>query len=403
MSTRRTPRSSKMGVLFVNTATLPPLGADTWVHVQIIRDLDRSSHVVHAACATGPDDSPTPTFQALRGLPDVHMVPVDLGPELSGQPSHVQKLRALWATLPAIASVARLARYVRRHEIEVIHTGDRPRDAFVCALLARLTRKKCIVHVHVAYGSWMSGLRRWSLKRADALIAVSEFVAQSLAASGHRPSTTHVVLNAIDLGRWEPGVGRDAARRELGLPEASPVLVTVCRLFAAKGPAELILALDIVRREEPEVRLLVVGQEHPPDGAYTKELEHLVSRLGLEDHVVFMGRRNDVPRLMAAADIFAMPSFEEPFGLVFVEAMAMERPVVALDNGGTPEVVEHGLSGLLSRPGDIDALAANLLTLVRDPDLRKQMGQYGRRQVEERFTTERMARDTAAVYRQVAS
>ena len=105
---------------------------------------------------------------------------------------------------------------------------------------------------------------------------------------------------------------------------------------------------------------------------------------------------------MAAADVYAMPSHEEPFGLVFLEAMAMCRPVVGLSNGGTLEVVEHGSSGLLSERGDIDMLVANLRKLLRDPDLREKMGEYGRRQVEQRFSAERMAADVASVYSLVA-
>ena len=108
--------------------------------------------------------------------------------------------------------------------------------------------------------------------------------------------------------------------------------------------------------------------------------------------------RSDIAALMAACDVFSLPSFEEPFGLVFAEAMAMKRPVVALTNGGTPEVVEHGKCGLLSPPGDIDALAANLLTLLDDAALRAQFGEYGRSRVEQHFTPQRMASDFAALY-----
>ena len=100
----------------------------------------------------------------------------------------------------------------------------------------------------------------------------------------------------------------------------------------------------------------------------------------------------------AACDVFALPSFEEPLGLVFLEASAMKKPVVALNNGGAPEVVEHGASGLLSAPGDQAALTNNLLTLLRAPGVRVRMGEYGRRQVEARFTPERLARDVEQLY-----
>jgi glycosyltransferase involved in cell wall biosynthesis len=120
-------------------------------------------------------------------------------------------------------------------------------------------------------------------------------------------------------------------------------------------------------------------------------------------NVIFTGGRRDVARVMAACDVFTLPSFEEPFGLVFLEAMAMARPVVAIDNGGAPEVVEHGRSGLLAPPWDIQALASNITALLRDPELRARLGNYGRSRVLDYFTAERMARDAAQAYEAVLS
>jgi glycosyltransferase involved in cell wall biosynthesis len=93
-----------------------------------------------------------------------------------------------------------------------------------------------------------------------------------------------------------------------------------------------------------------------------------------------------------------MASFEEPFGLVFAEAMAMRRPVVSLDSGGAPEVVRHGETGLLSAPRDLPSMTANILTLLRDPALRATMGENGRRRVEAEFTPRRMASDAERLY-----
>jgi glycosyltransferase involved in cell wall biosynthesis len=136
-------------------------------------------------------------------------------------------------------------------------------------------------------------------------------------------------------------------------------------------------------------------------GSFTAELKDLARELGIADAVVFTGERSDIPEIMAACDVFTMPSFEEPFGLVFLEAMAMRKPVVSLDNGGTPEVVEHGRSGLLSSNGNIEALAANIVMLARDRELRARMGAYGRAQVLARFTAQRMARDAGEAYRAI--
>jgi glycosyltransferase involved in cell wall biosynthesis len=303
----------------------------------------------------------------------------------------------LLRTLPSVLSLVRLVRYVRQHQIGIIHTSDRPRDAFVAVLLARLTGARSIVHVHVAYDeAWMNQLLQWSIRRADALIAVSDFVGRTLVAAGNQSERVHVVKNGIDPSRWIPGRTRAAMRRQLGIESSSIVLLTVCRLFSEKGPGLLINAFALARHEEPRMRLLVVGQEMTP--GYARELADLASRLQVDDAVEFLGRRDDVTSLMAASDIYAMPSFEEPFGLVFAEAMAMELPVVALDSGGTPEVVAHGTTGLLSQPDDAEALARNLLTLVRDPALRARMGAAGRGRVEEKFTIDRMACEVGRVY-----
>ncbi len=135
--------------------------------------------------------------------------------------------------------------------------------------------------------------------------------------------------------------------------------------------------------------------------SFTRELKQLTTELELSEHVIFTGGRSDIPRVMAACDVFTLPSFEEPFGLVFLEAMAMMKPVVAIDNGGTPEVVEHGRSGLLSAPWDIPELAANINRLVGDPALRASMGQRGRQRVLEYFNAQRMASDAARAYEAV--
>lgn len=257
------------------------------------------------------------------------------------------------------------------------------------------------VHVHVGYGEWMSKLLRWSLRHADALVAISEFVAQSLVSSGHDSTKTYVVLNAIDPAVWEAGVDREAARRELGLPRKAPVVLTVCRLFPEKGPGTLLRVVAEVRKVVPDTMLVVVGEDVTPGQGYSRELRRLACELGMDNHVVFAGRRRDVARMMAAADVFAMPSLEEPFGLVFLEAMAMGLPVIALASGGVPEVIEHARSGLLSPPGDLADLVENTLALISDPERRRRMGEHGRRLVEARFAIEHMARDTATIYQLV--
>ena len=155
----------------------------------------------------------------------------------------------------------------------------------------------------------------------------------------------------------------------------------------------------------PEVRLVIVGEDdpmaHPGRGSYRAELEALVRELGLEEQVIFTGFRSDIPELMAAFDVFAMPSWDEPFGMVFLEAMAMETPVVAWASGGAPEVIANGETGYVVERGERRRAGRDAAALIRDPDLRGPDGRAGRRRVVERFSPERMCRDTVEVYRAV--
>lgn len=386
-------------VLFLNTATLPPLGADTWIHARIMERLDRSTHELVAACVFGADGAPTPTYAALREIPDLELVDASLGTESASRRARGGRLRGLLEIGPAIWTILRLAWLIRRRGISIIHTSDRPRDAFAAVLLGRMTGARSLVHVHVAYDAgWMGRLLRWSLAHADGLVAVSAFVARTLMDAGIDPRRVHVVLNGIEPGAWHSGAGAASARADLGLATDTPVLLTVCRLFPGKGAGDVIEAIGPLRHEHPDVTLLVVGTDVTPGGRYSAQLHDRVAELGVAEHVRFLGRRADIEGIMAAADLFVMPSHHEPFGLVFCEAMAMERPVVALDDGGTVEVVEHGRTGLLSRRGDVAALVGNLERLLGDQAERAAMGAAGRRAVLERFTASRMAHDVALVY-----
>jgi glycosyltransferase involved in cell wall biosynthesis len=394
------PRGSpadKVRVLFLSSAENP--GADTFIHTLIMRSLSRARFEVHVACSAGEPGARTPAYNVLCEIPDLTLRPADFGPSLSGRSAFGKAIGVLQGAAAA-GSFVGLARYIRRHGIAILHSTDRPRDAVACAVLGRATGARSIIHAHLKCADWMGGSLRWAMGQVDALVGVSEFVRQSLVDCGYRRDKTHAVLNAIDVPSWDYRMDGRPVRAALGISADAPVIACAARIFPGKGQDELIRALPSVREEFPDVRLLIIGRDdlEASRTSFTAELKALAATLGVGQNVIFTGLRTDMPAVMSACDVFALPSQEEPFGLVYLEAMAMKKPVLAPASGGAPEVVEHDRSGLLCRPGDHQDLAANLRLLLRDPILRARLGEYGRQQVEARFTATRMAEDTARVY-----
>jgi glycosyltransferase involved in cell wall biosynthesis len=387
----------KTHVLFVNAQTA--FGADSAVTAMLARHLDRDRFVVHVACAATEGAEEAASLAKFREIPDIHLRPTHFAPGFR-QRSAATIARQLRPALASPFEVARLTQYMRRHGIRIVHGTDRPRDSMYALALARLGGARSVVHVHVAWSRYYSAAARWGVRNADGVFAISRFVANTVVETGTPQERVHTVLNGIDPSRWDPATPRDDFRRELSVPLGAPLLASVSRLFGEKGQRELLRAFALVRREVPDVWLAVVGADalDVHGSSFTAELKQLAKELGILDRVLFTGERSDVPRVMAAADVFTMPSYNEPFGLVFLEAMAMRRPVVAVNNGGTPEVVEDGRSGFLVSYKDVETLAARIVTLLRQKDLRERMGDYGRARVLDYFNARRMADDAGLAY-----
>lgn len=387
----------KISVLFLHSQD--GFGADSAIHGHLMRWLDRDRFVVHLACSRGDGPGDPPSLARFREIPDVRLRPTRFAPGFRHRSRDVV-VRGAIASVMFPADFAALALYMRREKVRVVHSTDRPRDAVYGVVLGKLTGAKSVVHVHVGWAEGYSAPAKWAVRSADAVFGISRYVSATVVRTGTRPERVHTILNGIDPTRWDPNIDGRPVRREFGIPDDAPLLASVSRLFSNKGHRELLRAMSRVRERVPEVRLLVVGADAVDvhGGSFTAELKVLARELGLVDRVVFTGERKDVPQIMAACDVYAMPSWEEPFGLVFLEAMAMKRPVAALNDGGTPEVVEHGRSGLLSAHEDIETFATNVVTLLQDRALRATMGEYGRARVLEYFNAQRMARDAGAAY-----
>jgi glycosyltransferase involved in cell wall biosynthesis len=236
---------------------------------------------------------------------------------------------------------------------------------------------------------------RWITTRSSVNIAVSA----SNRASGLEqiPGLEAVVINnGIDQQKFSPGRSFKNIRAELGIPADVVLVLFLARFTAHKQPLTLIRAFREALRAMPGMRLLMVG-----DGDQREEGLQLVSELGLEAAVSFQAFRQDVPDILAAADIFVLPSLWEGLPIGLLEAMAMGKAVIATEVDGTKEVVRPGENGLLVEPGNVSALAAALVKLGGDPALRDMLRQRALDTIRRQFNAADMTREIERVYSRV--
>lgn len=263
----------------------------------------------------------------------------------------------------------RVAVLARRKRVRLLHaTGVK--GTLVARTAARVVGARTLVHVHDLNepGAALSALGRLLSRPTDAAVCVSQAVRELAVSRYHvRPERVRVARNGMPLEALRrAGAGQcNRVRAELDIEPGRPVLAMIGRLYPVKGHRAMLRMLPAIVRSCPRALLLVIG-----DGPERAACEALARALGLSSHVRFLGRRNDVPRLLAAVDLVLMPSESEGLGLAAIEALAAARPVIAFAAGGLPEVVTDEVNGRLVPAGDWEAFANAVLHTLRDPERR---------------------------------
>jgi glycosyltransferase involved in cell wall biosynthesis len=337
------------------------------------------------------------------------------------------------ATLPGLAlggarAAMEVARVVRASGAAVVHANS-VRAGALAGAAAPLHRRPVIVHVRDCVTTAPLGqvVRRTVQFGAAAVVANSRYAAAHFSGGSALADKTAVVYNGVDLRRFSiesvPSAAVAAARRDLlgssGESPApggefaggsAPVVAVVGQITPWKGQAEAIRAFALVRKAYPGARLLLVGgakfttaTSRYDNRAYLASLHALVRDLDLGASVVFAGERADIPAVLALADVVLVPSWEEPFGRVVVESMAMRRPVVATDAGGPAEIITPGETGLLVPPKLPEALAAAALSILWSPDHGRAMGERARQAARSRFSVEAHASTVLALWQAVVA
>lgn len=308
----------------------------------------------------------------------------------------------------ALGIFVSLVRYLRSHPVDVVHT-HRCKDTVLGAIAARLAGVPGVIRT--VHGQ-SEPLRGWPWVKyriyealdtltlrcfADKIVAVSGRMAEELGQSGHEPERVVCIHNGVDLRRVQTGRTREDVRRELGVGPDALLIGTVGRLSPVKGQAHLLRAARLILQKEPGARVVIVGEGPLRDG-----LLSLAKELEIDHACRFVGPRMDVYDLVAAMDVFVLPSLAEGIPMALLEAMALGTPVVATDVGGVPEIVKHRATGLLVRSRDEQGLAEACLELARDPHWAGTLGARARRAVEEGFSHEQNGLALARTYRSIA-
>jgi glycosyltransferase involved in cell wall biosynthesis len=238
----------------------------------------------------------------------------------------------------------------------------------------------------------------WALRfrRADRLIAVSQAAARFSRLLGFPEKRITVVPNGVDLSCFNGRLDASLMRRELSIG-GEPLVVTASRLIKRKSPALLVSAFARVLKVVPDAKLVIAGSGREKDN-----LSRQVKDLNIANSVFMMGglSKEKVAQLMAAADVFALPSEVESFGLALLEASAAGVPVVCSNSGGVPEVFQDGFNALLYPPGDDNAMGKAIIRLIQDKKLAKAISTNAVGTAS-RFTWEIAAERTLRVYEEV--
>lgn len=294
----------------------------------------------------------------------------------------------------------RLAALLRQERIDVLHTHKFGSNVWG-AIIGRATRTPVVV-AHEHTWSFEGQRLRRALDRhlvaraADAIVAVSrQDRDKMIALEGIPPERIRVIPTAVAVDA--PSHGADV-RAELGIPPEAPVVVNVAGLRAQKAHDVLIEATALLAERLPDARVIVAG-----DGPERSRLEALVSARGLDRRFLLLGKRDDVPDILRAADVVALSSDYEGMPLAALEAMAAGRPLVATAVGALPDVVEDGVTGVLVAPRDPAALADALARVAGDRSLARTMGDAARRRAHENYDLRASVRRYEELYVELLS
>jgi glycosyltransferase involved in cell wall biosynthesis len=337
-------------------------------------------------------------------------IPVEILPQrkhsIVALPLFIVDMMRIWKALAVL---------VRKYDLDVIQTHLLTSLDYLVLILRYTTPLRAVYWTFHSFnfeidGSqltrhrWLLGpkktahrlLYRWAAHMVSGYIAISDQVGQAvtdvIGPIGHKIA---VIPNGVDIDRYTSQLDdpRGSIRTELGLDADTRLIAMVGTLKEVKGHRFMIEAMSALAPRYPDLHLLLVG-----DGELRSDLEALVSKSALDDRIHFLGSRSDVGDLLAASDLFVLPSLWEGLSMALLEAMATGLPIVASEVSGTVQAIVPGEHGMLIPPGDTQAIVDGISQLLSDPDRARAMGEAARRRVQAEFSAQKQAAEHLSLY-----
>ena len=301
-----------------------------------------------------------------------------------------------------------LTLFLKRNPYHIVHTHN-SKCGFLGRLAAKLAGIPVVVHTvhgfafHDQEPRWRQilfrNLERMGSHWCDKMIFISQpLIDWALSEKITDREKIEKIYSGIQLNQFRP-VTTDVKiknREKWKLKKEDLIIGIISKLWEGKGHMTLIEAFKALKQRLHSVKLVIVGE-----GDLYEELQRSVDKNELSDSVLFTGFQMDVSEILSTFDVAVLPSFFEGMGRVLLEAMAMEKPVVASRVGGIPDLVKHQLNGLLVEPGDVVGLTNALEQILIDSVLSRKMGKEGRKRIQEQFSADIMVQSIDKVYREL--
>lgn len=372
------------------------VGGDTTALLSFVAHLDLAR--INPILVATPDCEAWVRLSDIATGRQVRLIPLQMG--VSDTEEGTPRLSAFAQASHIARALATLVKLLVMEHIDIVYTLDRSRSPVLAATAARLLGRPLVFHAHYPYYAPTHRGGGAVVRSADRIVAVSEFVRKAYLRLGLPAERIRTVHNGIKIDTYAVHDRENRSQSEDAENRDGLTVLLPGRLSRYKGQLELIDAMPAVLRSFPTTRFVFAGYDSPETGDLAAEgptvlpiLRRRAAELGVADHADFLGMTHDMASRYAAADVVVVPTWEEPFGLVVLEAMAAGRAIVASAAGGIPEIITSGETGLLVPPRDPNSLATAIGSLLANQELRTRLGNAARGDVAHRFTVERYCRE----------